>query len=251
MYEGHQIAGTWLDTLGCETDIIVAAPVFAGGDVDLPYSSVTNSGVATARGNDYQIQLTIAGQYASEAYTSLQIQKFRERVQAVGKLIINDGEPYLLTRRLVTTTGDLLTSTYVKYQDGFETQRAAPPVARLAVRLKKLWPYFYGPSGSASAPGSITPGGSATTNRLVITMSGGTGQVLANTTTGESITITAGSGTIVIDPFSRTATRGGVNNIGSVAFAGPKNAWMRMVPGANTFTLNSGTASITYYPAWL
>lgn len=251
MYEGHAVNGTWLNTLGCETDIHITAPDAAGDDLDIPYSSETLSAPVTPRGNDYTLDLVIAGQYPGEVLTANVRKIFHERVQSIGTLIINDYEPYTLSRRLVLTAGDQVVTTRVKYGDGFDIQRMAPPVGRAVVRLKKLWPYFYGTATAGAVPGTITAAGSAATNRMVITMSGGTGQVLTNTTTGEVITITSGSGTMLIDPLSRTATRGGVNNIGSVSFAGPSRTWMRLKPGSNVFTVSSGTASISYYPAWL
>lgn len=251
MNEGHAVNGVWLNTLGCETTVPLTAPDYAGEDIAIPYDSQTLSGTNTPRGNDYVLDIVIAGQTASESPTSDARKIYHQRVQDLGKLIINDSEPYTLTRRLTLVSGDQDVTTWVKYVDGFDIDALAPPVGRAVVRLKKLWPHFYASAVSAIAPLTLTPGGSAATNRMLITMSGAVGQVLTNTTTGEAITIIDGSGQIVIDTMERTVTRGVANHIGSVAFTGPQRAWFRLKPGANVITLSSGSCGINYYSAYL
>lgn len=96
--------------------------------------------------------------------------------------------------------------------------------------------------------GAVTVEGTTRTHRMAITLAGGTDQVLTDVTNGWSLSYSGASGAgVVIDVQNMTVTGGSAENL-----QWTRRLPFRLDPGANTLSLTGGgTASITYYPAYL
>jgi phage-related protein len=113
-------------------------------------------------------------------------------------------------------------------------------------------PWFY--TAPLTVPGSgsftITSPGSAPTESIVLTISGGSNPSVQNTTTGDSLTWSGSPGTLIIDCYHRLVTNSAVNAIGQLSHNGSR--YLQIAPGANLMTFTGGgTLSVAYQPAYV
>jgi hypothetical protein len=118
-------------------------------------------------------------------------------------------------------------------------------------QLLELW---YGPAVSGiSAAGTHTFDGDTRTHRIQFTLAAGAARTITNTTNGFALTFggTVPAGGVLIDVEARTARAitGGTNL--DVYLTWTKFHPMRFDPGENVLTVSSGTATISYQPAYL
>lgn len=127
-------------------------------------------------------------------------------------------------------------------------------------------PYFYTPVVTSTI--THTGGGSPTivhpgtvrTHRIVISVTGFsgsfTGWSAANYTNNLLIQVDNGgvplvsSDVLVIDCQAFTSTKNGTSNIGSLTHSGDL-PFMVFEPGGNRFDIQEGTATVTWYPAYI
>jgi phage-related protein len=119
------------------------------------------------------------------------------------------------------------------------------------VQLLELW---YGPAVSGiSAAGIHTFDGDTRTHRIQFTLAAGAARTITNTTNGFALTFggTVPAGGVLIDVEARTARAiTGDTNL-DVYLTWTKFHPMRFDPGENVLTVSSGTATISYQPAYL
>jgi len=135
-----------------------------------------------------------------------------------------------------------------------DEQVLALGAVRALCSFRVLDPYGYGAAVTVTGVGSsLTVSGTATTDRVVWTITGNGGvPSIANTTTAETLlfgSAVAGAATRVVNVRNRTVVDGvGASAMGGLAVA---TSWPRLAPGVNTLTI-TGCASVdvTYLPAY-
>ena len=185
---------------------------------------------------------------------------FITKCRTLVRTLFNNGKPSTITRNV---TGAPTATASVRYVSGLESiEELSDKVGRVAVEftmLSGVWSdeSFTESSTQSGTTFSLTVPGDTFTPQLVVEYSGGTGQKLTNTTTGEFVELDAlvTSGTaVVVDVVNYTATRGTVNVVSSVK-TGPLTSgayWLTLVPGVNKFTLaGGGSVKLKYKGAYL
>lgn len=108
------------------------------------------------------------------------------------------------------------------------------------------------PSTLAAATSlSIANAGNMSSNVLKLTIaSPGATIAIANTTTGETLTLLglSGGGTVTVDFAKRLVLQGGVAKRGAVAY--PSSVWWELIPGTNAVTITNA-ATPTWRDAWV
>ena len=145
------------------------------------------------------------------------------------------------------TAGDETHECSAKFLGGLSPTMIVPgSMSRLSLRFLNLDGYWYAQADVidtiSGGGGTFTITGDATTRRVSLTFSGGTGvQTLTNTTNGVAVAYNGDTtGTDVdLDVFGFTADQGGSNVVGNVTHSGDE-FWMAVDPGDNVFTLTGG-----------
>ncbi|MGZ6838564.1 MAG: phage distal tail protein [Blastococcus sp.] len=164
--------------------------------------------------------------------------------------LVAPGTQLTLTRRAAFATGNEDHTAKADYLSGLEPAvTAAGQVGRLALAFRLLEGLWYGPSATLGT-GSVTALGDTRTHRMTITLSAGTNPTLTNSVTGHSLTYTGSTSTAVaIDVEAMTATQGSTDVSANLTWT--KTFPFRLNPGTQTVTCSSGSASISYQPAYL
>lgn len=128
-------------------------------------------------------------------------------------------------------------------------------LARFTADILMADPLWYGATTTltvAGAGATVVNPGTALTDKMVITITGGATAVLTNTTLGISLTVAGPvSSPIVLDTDAFTAMVGATNAVSRVSHTGSV-PWMELAPGNNVFTLTGGgSVSISVKPAYL
>lgn len=128
-----------------------------------------------------------------------------------------------------------------------------PNFAKLDIDWEIVGGPWLGPSATVAGPGDVTVKGDVPTRKMIVTLDAGAARTVTNTTNGFWFTFgtTVPAGGIVVDVAARTAkaVTGGADYSGYLSWG--KAAPMQLEPGANTLTVSSGGASISYQPGYL
>jgi hypothetical protein len=112
---------------------------------------------------------------------------------------------------------------------------------------------WYGASESIAAVGAVTVKGDSPTRKITATLSGGAANPVVSNTNGYSFRYvgTVPTGGVLVDVLARTATgiTGSVPLTANLRWA--KDDPFQLDPGAQTLAVSAGTASFTYYPAYV
>lgn len=157
--------------------------------------------------------------------------------------IVKPGRKVTLTRRLSFATGNEDHTQQARCQP-FSPEMLTPADGRMVLNFVLLDGLWHGAALAPAIPATITVPGTAVTQRITLVLPGA--GTLTNTTTGVSVTVTAGA---TLDVEDRT-TSGLLSDV--VAAGDPLGAWFTLQPGANTITWSgAGTPTISYSPAFL
>ena len=118
----------------------------------------------------------------------------------------------------------------------------------MAVRFKLPNPFWrILPEVTGGGTPSVSNGGNAPVDDMVVTLTGGTNPKLTNTTTGEFLEITDGmANPVIIDVGARTVVQNGLD-VDALLTTAP-GRWMEFVPGTNSLSLTGGgSVSIDFY----
>lgn len=174
---------------------------------------------------------------------------FNDALQTLRRLI-KPGRTVTMSRVLQYSGGPGTHTCLATYAGGLEPVQVSPGTFRMVLRMLNLDGLWYGSTGTFTAGAGITVLGDVRTRRMTITLSGGTNPTLTNSTNGWALTYTGSTSTsVVIDVENMTATQGASDVSGNLSFT--KDWPMQLEAGSNSFVCSSGSASITYYPAFL
>lgn len=176
-----------------------------------------------------------------------------EAAVAAAKTLLRLGEQQILTRRKTTPAGNLDTTQRAVTRSIAE-RWLAPTACALLVTVETLDGAWYGvPVTLAAVAGTHNVAGDLRTTAIAVTLAAGAvNPQITNSTNGYGFrwagTVPAGG--LLVDVRARTATAvtGGVNHSAALTWGKPQ--LLQLSPGSNTLTVSSGTASLTYRPAW-
>jgi hypothetical protein len=163
------------------------------------------------------------------------------------------GRTVTLTKTMTYTGGDESVTATAKLRD-IQRARINPVMARCVVEWSILSGVWYGTPVVASlsnGANSVTGAGDTRTQRMTITLTGGTDPHLLNAVGGHSVAFSGLMGSpVVIDVEAGTALQGATDVSQYLTWS--KVAFFRINAGVQTITLTGGgTASISYSPAYL
>jgi phage-related protein len=165
------------------------------------------------------------------------------------KRLCKVGQTITLTKRVQFGTGQedyTATAKLIQITPSPETGRSM----RVALQFSILDGLWYGPIPAAIGTGVVAVDGDVRTQRLSIALSGGTNPTLTNSTNGWSMTYTGSTATTVtVSVLAMTASQAGVDVSHNLSWN--KTYPFRLNAGANTLAISSGSAAITYRPAFL
>lgn len=164
------------------------------------------------------------------------------------KRLVQPGRQLHLQRRMSFVEGDETHEAFGEYVSGLNPTVQLMRFGRTTLGLRILGGLWYAtaPVTVSTSTGSVDALGETRTHRMLVTMPPGT--TVTNTTTGHTMTNTAGAGSnVVVDVENLTATQDGVDVSSTLTFN--RRYPMRLVPGVQSFT--GATVDIQYYPAYL
>lgn len=165
------------------------------------------------------------------------------------KQLCKVGRVVTLTRRLSYSTGQESHTALGRYLSGLGPTLPTPAKGKLMLAFNVLDGVWHGPSATLGT-GAITALGDVRTHRMTITLSGGTNPQLTNSGTGHSMTYTGSTSTpVVVDVEAMTATQGGADVSANLSWS--RAMPFRLNPGSQNVSVSSGSASISYQPAYL
>lgn len=175
----------------------------------------------------------------------------------LARLLWSPEQALNLKRTMRFTAGDETHECRAKYVSGLDASMlAGGRMGRMAIRFDNLDGYWYQTDTTdvdiLGGSDTVAVGGDAVTRQMTVQLSGGTNQVLTNTTTGTVLSFLGDTTTPVsLDVPSFTATQGGSNVVTKVNHAND-TFWMTLAPGDNEFTLTGGgSATISAKAAYL
>lgn len=184
-------------------------------------------------------------------YVADTLAEVEDGVAAV-KALLRRGVQQTVTRRKVTGTGNL-DATQTVIVRTVEERWLGGAACTLLFGAELCDGVWYGSSVNiASAAGTQSIAGEEPTRRMTITLATGAARTVTNTTNGYAFTYSNSvpTGGVVVDVEARTAEKVTGGDVSS------NLSWSKVHPfqleaGSNTITLNAGTASIDYQPAYL
>jgi hypothetical protein len=163
-------------------------------------------------------------------------------------------EPLTLTRRLSYTSGNESHTTTARLR-AMTPSQLSPADYRVALEFTLLEALWYGTSSVIALSSGVNTGvgaqGDVRSQKMTITLTGGTTPGLSNAATGHELDFTGSmSSPVVIDVLNQTATQGATD-------VSQYLTWTKSVPFAlrsgvqQILVSGGGTASISYSPAYL
>lgn len=169
------------------------------------------------------------------------------------KRLVKPGSKVTLTRRLSFTTGNEDHTAQARYVSGLEPTMVTPADGKMVLIFSILDGLWYGPAAtftvasSGMEPHSLA--GDVRTRRMTITLSGsGTSTNLVGPA-GSLHYEGSKSTPVIIDVEAMTATQGGVDVSANLTWTGAFPFTLQA--GYQLLLLSTGSASITYQPAYL
>jgi hypothetical protein len=183
---------------------------------------------------------------------SSEVTGFNDQYRTLRQLC-KPGRTVTLTKTLAYTGGDVSVTATAKLRSMTPSQ-LTPADYLVAVEFSILSGVWYGTPVVASlsnGANSVTGSGDTRTQRMTITLTGGTDPHLLNAVGGHSVAFSGSMGSpVVIDVEAGTATQGATDVSQYLTWS--KVAFFRINAGVQTITLTGGgTASISYSPAYL
>ena len=257
--------GAWnLATMGGSR---FGVPVFRGQNYETPYRSGQNWRAKFPDSRTVTLTFWVdgQGQHSSSTYPAADprlawnnnLQQLR---QAFFSMNAGGSAQGQLTRNWYLTqsgTSKLVTSTAMGELAGsMDLAMNGRTSAGFSVDLLLADPHFYGARVIQACTGGSTTvtglgegvaglGYPSAVAGFTVTLSAAA--TVANTTAGVSFTVTPGPAfPVTVDVLAGTVTdNGGANVISSLSHIGART-WMAILPGANTFSVSAGTATLTY-----
>jgi hypothetical protein len=211
---------------------------------DLPTSSGMDGATPLRRPVAAQVrtaQVSVSGSSAAATEAA---------VDAV-KSLVKPNVAHTLTRRKVTASG-LLDVTQSAITRGVAERWTTEYLCQLLISVETLDGPWYGASESIAAVGTVTIKGDSPTRKITATLSAGAvNPVVTNASNGYTFRYvgTVPTGGVVVDVLARKAT-GTAGDLSS-ALKWSKDDPFQLDPGAQTLAVSAGTASFTYYPAYV
>lgn len=164
--------------------------------------------------------------------------------------LVKPGRQVTLTRRQSFTTGTEDHTAAARYLDGLNPTLLTPADGKMVLNFTILDGLWYGASQSIGT-GAVTVLGDVRTHRMTVTLTGsGSTTVLSNSANGMTFTYTGSKSTaVVIDVEAMTATQGVTDVSANLSWNGIFP--FRLEPGAQTLSVSTGSAAISYRPAYL
>jgi hypothetical protein len=213
---------------------------------DLP----TSAGVPGAA----PLRRPVASKVRSGTVTTPETTTLADTEDAVAtiKALLRINRAQVATRRKITGSGNLDTTQTVIVR-GAEERWTGNVSCTLILSVETCDGPWYGASQSIAAVGPVTIKGDSPTRKITATLSAGAVDPVVSNTNGYSFRFvgTVPAGGVLVDVLARTAT--GIT--GSVplssALKWSKDDPFQLDPGAQTLAVSAGTASFTYYPAYV
>lgn len=235
------ISGTALHTVGRIEQVwsnVLGGSVLAGQPFHVPMRTGFVDVPQVPTGYEFTVGLTLYGSYYQD------LPGFHDAWRDLARLVWNPKTP--LTVKRVVDFGSGAEDHYcrARYISGLSPEMVMPSIGKLALTFYNLDGYWYGSPAVVDTITGPTDAmiieGDAVTRRISMVFSGGSNQVLTNTTTGVSVTYTGStSSAVTLYNESFTAVQSGNNVVGNVSHQGDA-FWMTMAPGTNNFTLAGG-----------
>jgi hypothetical protein len=165
------------------------------------------------------------------------------------------GRTVTLTKRMAYSTGNESLTATGKLKTMLSSEAGDGTAFLVAVEFSILSGVWYGTPVTTSTlttgSNSVTGSGDTRTQRMTITLTGGTDPHLLNAVGGHSVAFSGSMGSpVVIDVEAGTAMQGATDVSQYLTWS--KVAFFRINAGVQTITLTGGgTASISYSPAYL
>jgi hypothetical protein len=182
---------------------------------------------------------------------------YLDRIAQFISLCVNSGQPFTMKRTLPRATGSNTATAQARYVGGLDyVEQISDRVARVMVEfsiLSSFWSdeNFTSLQTQAAGSFSVQVPGDIASNDIIATFSGGTGQRLTNTTTGDyvEIDVSTSASPAVLNIANFTALQGSTNIIDKVT-PNPANRtqyWITLQPGANNLVLTGGGSVAIQY----
>lgn len=164
--------------------------------------------------------------------------------------LVKPGRQVTLTRRQSFTTGTEDHTAAARYADGLAPTMLTPADGKMVITFTLLDGLWYGAAQSIGT-GAVTVLGDVRTHRMTITLTGsGSTTTLSNSANDLTLVYTGSKSTaVVIDVEALTATQGGTDVSHNLTWTGVLP--FRLEPGAQTLAVSTGSAAISYQPAYL
>lgn len=266
--EFWDIDGTALNTLAFNIESLngrSGVPVLRGDNVRIPYRSG-----AIWREKEPDSRVITLGMWVQGADENGVIpsgaarrRKFNDNLDDLKRLYYVTWRQLSLTKRWAMSDGLRTATALAEPVGAMEPSMLGRHGARLVLDFLLADPYFYGFSVASTlalaTPLVINNDGHAIAKKMTVRLNGPlTNPVLTNATNGVSVTYTgviSGGAYVDLDTDVYTAlTNLSANVVANVTHNGAR-AWMQLVPGNNTLTLNasagSGNAVLTFRPPYV
>ena len=238
---GLFVSGTPLHTIGRIEQVwsnVLGGSILSGQPFHVPMRTGFVDVPQVPTGYEFTVGLTLYG----SSYQDLP--GFHEAWRDLARLVWDPKTP--LTVKRVVDFGAGAEDHYcrARYISGLSPEMVMPSIGKVALTFYNLDGYWYGSPAVdytiSASTGIMVIEGDAVTRRISMVFSGGTNQILTNTTTGVSVTCAGSTSTAVtLYNESFTATHSAVNVVGNVSHQGDA-FWMTMAPGSNNLTLSGG-----------
>lgn len=181
---------------------------------------------------------------------------YLQRMHSLISLCVNSGLPFTMRRVLPFPGGDRAATAQARYLSGLEfVEQVSPRIGRVMIEFSLLSSFWSDENYTSAQPRSgafaVQAQGDTASNDLIVTLSGGSGQRLTNTTTGDWVEFDGSTVThpVVLNVRAFTAVQNSVNVIDKVTsnLANTTPYWMTVRPGPNQFALTGGgTADVQF-----
>jgi hypothetical protein len=215
---------------------------------DLPTYAGTSGATAIRRPTDVKVRSAQVSMTDGATLAATE-----DKVNAL-KAVLRPGQSQTVTRRKVTSAGNLDVTQTAIVRSAIEERWLSPTTCTLIFAVETLDGPWYAASESIAGAGTVTVKGDTSTRAIAATLSAGAvNPVVTNTTNGYTFRYvgTVPTGGVSVDVKARKATKVSDSSDVSSALKWSKDAPFQLDPGSQTITVSAGTVSFTYLPAYV
>lgn len=214
---------------------------------DLPTYAGTSGATAIRRPTDTKVRSAQVSMTDGATLAATE-----DKIDAL-KAVLRPGQSQTVTRRKVTSAGNLDTTQTAIVRPAIEERWLSPTACTLIFAVETLDGAWYGASESIAAAGSVTIKGDTSTRSITATLSAGAANPVVTNSNGYTFRYvgTVPTGGVSVDVKARKATKVSDSSDVSSALKWSKDAPFQLDPGSQTITVSAGTVSFTYLPAYV